>query len=103
MIPLAAAPNGATTTNAQPPPPLFAAGLPALPETSGLPETRGLPTRPNCDGATADGLPLITPAGEPRLCDEAGAGWADTGTAGAGLDSTGAGTEELWESCELCE
>jgi hypothetical protein len=82
-------------TNAQPRP-LLAAGLP-------LPETSGLPTRPLCDGATADGLPLVSPTGEPRLCDDAGAGWADTGAAGAERDCAGAGTEELWESCELCE
>jgi hypothetical protein len=97
LIPFAAALNGAITTNAQPRLPLLVAGLP-------LPETSGLPTRPDCDGAAADGLPLITPAGEPRLCDDLGAGWAETGAAGAGLpDVTGAGTEELWESCELCE
>jgi hypothetical protein len=82
--------------NAQPWPPLFAAGLP-------LPENSGLPMRADCDGATADGLPLLTPAGEPRFCDDAGAGWTDTGATGAGFDSAGAGTEELWESCELWE
>ena len=66
-MPRAAALNGTITTNAQPPPPPFAAGLP-------LPETSGLPPRPDCDGAAAGGLPLLTPAGEPRFCEDAGAG-----------------------------
>jgi hypothetical protein len=100
LIPLAAALNGATMTNAQPWPLLLAAGLP-------LPDTNGLPTRLLGDGATPAG-PELGPAGEPRLCDDAGAGWADTGWADTGaagcvLDCAGAGTEELWESCELCE
>jgi hypothetical protein len=96
LIPLAAALNGAITTNAQPPPPLLVAGLP-------LPGAGGLPTRADCEGATA-GLPLLPPTGEPRFCDEAGAGWTGAGAAGAEpADVTGAGTEELWESCELCE
>jgi hypothetical protein len=101
LIPLARALNGATTTNAQPPP-LLDDGLP-LP----LPTTAGLPDRLPCDGAAA-GEPL-----KPLLAAADGVaagglyvtGAARVGT-GAGTDEEceiGTGTEEMWEECDECE